>query len=1549
MLNMGASVFSASSPLNQAWYAAGNNFAIDPGTSEIRITGANGGFWSTGASPLSYNKVHFQSAGGNSTLNSSHTFDEIIFNPAGKIMGAGNFGDVQFNASGEIAGNNTFGDVSFFGNSIINGSNSFGALLFSPGTTNVLQAGAVQTIAGAFNFWGNAAMPIAIHSSTPGTQATISKSSEVVSGNYILLQDMNATGGATFDVYNSEDLGNNTGWNFLEPPEATCPLDMEVCENLPPFVLNTAAPAGGVYSGEGVYYDDENGHYMFDPAAVVGEQSVITYAIGGLFPDSCEYVIVILPLPVVECPDDMEVCAGSDYINLYVGEGLFYLNEIMITGFDPLEAGTFVITYTETNGCGSTSCDFIIEVLALPEIVITGELEFCEGGSSILSASGGLSYIWNTNATTSEIEVAVSGNYSVTGTDENGCENTTEVFVTVFPLPTAVITGELNLCEGESTLLTASGGVSYLWSTGETTSSITVSEAGEYSVTVVDEHGCENMALVMLTVNPLPDVEITGEFEFCEGDAPFTLTGGLPVGGIYYVDGVETTVFNPASPGNYELIYEYSDAFSCIGSATAEITVHPLPIVTLEEFPDFCAGAEPITLSGGQPEGGNYFIDGTGASTFNPAIAGVYEVMYEYANAFSCVNSAMGEIVVHPLPEVEITGNFSFCISASTELTASEGVSYLWSTSETTQSIIVTATGVYSVLVTDINGCEGYAEATVTEEDNQPPTIIAPPDIVLAADIGLCYASNVNLDEPETDDNCGIASIANDAPEVFPVGETIVTWTVTDLAGNFAQDVQLVTVLDEEAPTISAPADLSVPVDAVGEFCAASNVELGEPIVDDNCSFEPATNDAPFIFPLGTTEVTWTVTDAAGNFAQAVQLVTVTSDFVAEISGDFDFCDGQSTLLTATEGVSCLWNTGDTTQSITVYDSGIFSVVVTAPSGCEAYAETEVIVYPIPEIEIEGNLILCEGESSVLTASAGVSYLWSTGETSQFITVSSEGDYSVAVTDENGCVGQNSVFVNVHPLPVAAITPDGPIVFCEGGSVELTASGGETYAWSTGETSQTIIVTLNGLYGVTVFNEFGCESSAKIFVNVIELPEVTCPPTQQAYLDEAPVILDLAVPAGGIYSGMGVYADQGVYYFDAAIGMGSYEISYCYTDPETNCENCCTFIYRVNPLEQELCIPVGWSGISSYFQPNIPIAELFAPLTMDNKVHVMLGKTGIFWPAHNVNTLTDWDVYQGYKIKMIDSGCIQISGIIPENKTINLGKGANFMPVLCNQPVDADEIFDQLGEDLLFAFDLYNNQLYWPLGGIYTLDTLEPGIGYLVKMINSGQTTFNCGNKAGIEYVAKNQPPAYTEAPWVANATGSAHFISILKEAMSDFRTGDFVGAFTNEGKCVGIAQYTGDDSNMLLTVYGDDFTTGSKDGLSDGEKMSFRLYHISEKTELQLDVVFDLEMPNAGNFTEFGQSVIKRLKVGSLSAENHENENIINIYPNPSKDIINIETNFEMMKITLINYIGQEVFAVNLDQKFCQLNITGNNPGIYFIHIHSADGVIVTRRVTIY
>jgi hypothetical protein len=234
-------------------------------------------------------------------------------------------------------------------------------------------------------------------------------------------------------------------------------------------------------------------------------------------------------------------------------------------------------------------------------------------------------------------------------------------------------------------------------------------------------------------------------------------------------------------------------------------------------------------------------------------------------------------------------------------------------------------------------------------------------------------------------------------------------------------------------------------------------------------------------------------------------------------------------------------------------------------------------------------------------------------------------------------------------------------------------------------------------------------------------------------------------------------------------------------------------------------------------------------------------------------------------------------------------------------------------------------------------------------MLNSGQTTFNCGTKAGIEYVAKNQPPAFTQAPWTVNPTGSAHFVAINSDAMSGFRTGDFVGAFTSDGQCVGIAQYTDDDSNMLLVVYGNDFTTGSKDGLFEGEEMSFRLYSKDEETELPLNVIFDMEMPNASNFTESGQSMIKSLKAGSLSAGNLENENIINIYPNPSKDIVNIEANFEMMKITLINYLGQEVFAVNLHQQSYQLNITGNKPGIYFIQIQSAEGLSVTRRVTIY
>ncbi|MCL5128075.1 HYR domain-containing protein [Algibacter sp. L4_22] len=160
----------------------------------------------------------------------------------------------------------------------------------------------------------------------------------------------------------------------------------------------------------------------------------------------------------------------------------------------------------------------------------------------------------------------------------------------------------------------------------------------------------------------------------------------------------------------------------------------------------------------------------------------------------------------------------------------------------------------------------------VTVEDNIFPTITCPSDIEVTADLGQCTATNVDLGLPTTDDNCEITSVLNNALEPFALGETIVTWTVTDTSGNETTCLQTITVTDGNIPQVVCPADISIFVDE--DSCNATNVELGTLDIED-CTSVIVENDAPESFPIGDTEVTWKVTDSEGNISNCTQTVTV--------------------------------------------------------------------------------------------------------------------------------------------------------------------------------------------------------------------------------------------------------------------------------------------------------------------------------------------------------------------------------------------------------------------------------------------------------------------------------------------------------------------------------------------------------------------------------------------------------------------------------------------------------------------------------------------------
>ncbi|RYH72181.1 HYR domain-containing protein [Flavobacteriaceae bacterium 144Ye] len=199
--------------------------------------------------------------------------------------------------------------------------------------------------------------------------------------------------------------------------------------------------------------------------------------------------------------------------------------------------------------------------------------------------------------------------------------------------------------------------------------------------------------------------------------------------------------------------------------------------------------------------------------------------------------------------------------------------------------------------IEDTAGNTTSCSFTVTVNDNENPTIACPSDITVDADSN-CEATSVTLINPTVNDNCNVDTITNNAPATFPLGNTTVTWTVTDLAGNSSQCTQIVTVNDVTPPTITCPGDITVNADT--GLCTASGVNLGTPTVDDNCGVGYS-NDAPTIFPLGQTIVTWTATDGYSNSTTCTQIVTVVDNEAPNV-----ICQSLSLQLNPTTGLATI-------------------------------------------------------------------------------------------------------------------------------------------------------------------------------------------------------------------------------------------------------------------------------------------------------------------------------------------------------------------------------------------------------------------------------------------------------------------------------------------------------------------------------------------------------------------------------------------------------------------------------------------------------------------
>lgn len=721
--------------------------------------------------------------------------------------------------------------------------------------------------------------------------------------------------------------------------------------------------------------------------------------------------------------------------------------------------GTYDYTWTETNGTcvdfrsisvnyyqqpvadaglGGDECDFDF-TLAANASVGNGTWTYTGPGTATFASASSASTV---------VTVSQSGAYTFTWTETNGiCSNADNVVVTFYNQPVANAGSGGNECDlnfvfsavpsfGTGTWTATGPGNASFTNANNATGTVTVDAYGTYIFTWTEVNGiCSNAASVTVNFYQQPVANAGTGTNQCDLD--FTFNGTASVGiGTWTYTGPGTATFSPNAnavnatvtvnaTGSYTFTWTENNN-GCTASANVTIAFNALPVVSFTGLAaSYCVDrTTPVPLVG-TPAGGTFSGLGVSGNSFVPSVAGVGTIFltYTYTDVNGCTDSETQSVDVNGLPNVSFTGLSSpYCVD---------------------DAVAHTLTGV--------------------------PT-------------GGTYTG------PGISTNQFTASVAN-------IGNHTITYSYTDAFGCSSSQPQPVTV--NALPVVSFTG-LSA------AYCSdASNAQLVGTPTGGTFSGTGITGNtfSPVAAGVGQHTIVYTYTNGNGCTNTSTHQVTVNAVPLPVItpSGSTAICAGTNITLDAGVGYAgYAWSTSGNGQSITVGSAGTYNVTVTTAAGCVGTsADVNISVNPLPVVNLGPDTVVCTGSSFTINAgNPGMTYAWSTQEISQSITVTTTGNYTVNVTNQNGCVGTDQVLVSVSSLLDPVIVAGGPVTFCAGGSVTLDGgSGYANYQWSTGATSQTITVSTAGLIELVVIDQFGCTGSDDEVVSLLQLPNAVIQPT----------------------------------------------------------------------------------------------------------------------------------------------------------------------------------------------------------------------------------------------------------------------------------------------------------------------------------------------------------------------------------------------------------------------------------------------------------------------
>lgn len=524
-----------------------------------------------------------------------------------------------------------------------------------------------------------------------------------------------------------------------------------------------------------------------------------------------EVEVMVNPAPVADAGPDVNICESSSTLleasggtqsNQYVWSNGQNTQSIIVS---PSSTTTYTVTVT-VDGCEGED-DVEVTVLPQPTVDAGDDETICIGETLVLNASGsGGFYEWSTGQTGSQISISptTSTSYTVSLT-EDGCTATDDIEVDVIDV-VADATPDFSMCQGESEVISASGGMDYEWSTGQTSPAITISPSTYtvYTVTV-SEGNCSDVATVQVNVIPAPAVNISPPQDICAGDTIIiTVSGGTSYQWSNGASG-SSQVVSPLTTTLYTVTVSDS---GCSTTAAVQVTVHPSPVISIGPPMSLCEG-DTVILQVTGLSGNEMLLWNTGDTSNQIQIAPTSDASYAVTatDPYGCIDESNLNITVLPAPVANAGPDMFITAGGLANLSATGGGTYLWSTGETTSTISVSPmiTTSYTLTVT-LNGCTDVDEVTVFVNEVPP--------VNLGADLTICPGETITLDATvpgpfvlQYQWNTGeTSSIIN----VMPLSNSTYIVTVTDgMSGFSSVDTVFVFVgsLPQGQPVIAGPVE----------------------------------------------------------------------------------------------------------------------------------------------------------------------------------------------------------------------------------------------------------------------------------------------------------------------------------------------------------------------------------------------------------------------------------------------------------------------------------------------------------------------------------------------------------------------------------------------------------------------------------------------------------------------------------------------------------------------------------------------------------------------